>query len=269
MGIGASVGKGGVNDVADVIVVQHLLHAWLTAKAEGQLAASGTCDAKTIAAITQFQTKAMGSTKPDGRIDPAGNTWKALSAAAPPPPPPLSGAAWWHANQAKYPNSAALADLAPPFRDRASAFVQALRDAGASVSISATLRNRTRAQLMHYCWRVAAGSIAPGDVPPIPGCAIKWDHGDLAKSRKGAQEMVNLFAIAFQPSLTSRHIEGRAIDMTIGWTGTILVRDKGGTPRPLEAPRSGESNRDLHRIGASYGVIKLLSDPPHWSDDGR
>jgi hypothetical protein len=81
--------------------------------------------------------------------------------------------------------------------------------------------------------------------------------------------MVDLFGIAFQPSLTSRHIEGRAIDMTIGWAGTIQLRDKTGKLRALGAPRSGDANKDLHAIGATWGVRKLVSDPPHWSDDGR
>ncbi|WP_052507703.1 peptidoglycan-binding domain-containing protein [Sphingomonas hengshuiensis] len=268
MAIAASVGTGGANDLADVIVVQHLLNAWLTATGQEALPTAGTCGPRTIAAIKGFQSRVMGRTAPDGRIDPGGQTWAALTAAAN-PPAPLSGAAWWHANQARFPNSAALADLAPPFRDKAKAFVQAMRDAGASVTLSATLRNRTRAHLMHYCWRIAKGDVAPGAVPALPGCAIRWDHGDTARSKRGAQEMVDLFAIAYQPSLTSRHIEGRAVDMTIGWTGTITVRDATGAPRPLAAPRSGESNADLHRIGKSYGVFKLLSDPPHWSDDGH
>jgi hypothetical protein len=81
--------------------------------------------------------------------------------------------------------------------------------------------------------------------------------------------MCDLFQIAFEPSLTSRHIEGRAIDMTIGWNGTIKVKDRQGKAREVGAPRSGDTNPDLHRIGAGYGVIKLVSDPPHWSDDGR
>jgi len=33
-------------------------------------------------------------------------------------------------------------------------------------------------------------------------------------------------------------------------------------------PRNG-SNPELIAIGRGYGVIKLPSDPPHWSDDGR
>lgn len=262
MAIGASVGKGGTNDLADVLVVQHLLNAWLAATGQKQLATSGDCDKATIAAIIGYQGKALAMPAPDGLISPGGRTWIALTA------PILSGADWWNANQAKYPNSATVADLIQPFRDNAAAFVKALKDAGASVTVSATRRNATRAHLMHYSWCVANGSVAPNKVPALPGLAIQWDHGDLARSKGGAKAMSDLFQIAFEPSLTSRHIEGRAIDMTIGWNGTIKVKDKTGTPRDLSTPRSGD-NPDLQKIGASYGVIKLLSDPPHWSDDGR
>ncbi|MDV3455435.1 hypothetical protein RZN05_00450 [Sphingomonas sp. HF-S4] len=272
MAIGASVGKGGKNELADVLVVQHLLNGWLADTNQTVLPTTGNCGPLTIAAIEAFQTRVLGASKPDARIDPGGRTWNALSSrAAPAPTPPanLSGAAWWHANQARFPNSSAIDDLIEPFRANVAAFVDVLKDAGATVKVSATLRNPTRAKLMHYSWRVANGSVAPGDVPAFPGCAITWDHGDLARSRKGAQEMVDLFGIAFQPSLTSRHIEGRAIDMTIGWAGTIQVKDKAGRPRAVGAPRSGDTNTDLHAIGATYGVRKLASDPPHWSDDGR
>ncbi len=57
--------------------------------------------------------------------------------------------------------------------------------------------------------------------------------------------------------------------MTIGWNGTIKVKDRQGKAREVGAPRSGDTNPDLLGIGAGYGVIKLVSDPPHWSDDGR
>jgi hypothetical protein len=273
MAIGASVGKGAINALADVIVVQHLLNDWLGDTGQTLLPTTGNCGPLTLAAIEAFQTRVLGATKPDARIDPGGRTWNALSARATPtptaPPAPLSGATWWHANQAGFPNSAAIADLIQPFRGNVTAFVAALKQAGADVKVSATLRNRTRAQLMHYSWRIAHDTIAPKDVPPLPGCAIKWDHGDLAKSKAAAQEMVDLFGIAFQPSLTSRHIEGRAIDMTIGWADTIQVKDRTGRPRPVSTPRSGDTNKDLHAIGATYGVLKLASDPPHWSDDGH
>ncbi len=289
MAIGASVGKDGVNELADVLVVQHLLNGWLAATGQELIPTTGVCGPLTIDAIKAFQSRVLGAASPDGRIDPGGRTWQKLAAGTPTPSPApapapapaptpaprpsaptsLSGAAWWHANQALFPNSAAIGDLVPPFRDNVTAFVKALRDAGADVRISATRRNRSRAQLMHFCFRVANGSVAPRDVPAIAGCTIQWDHGDLARSKKGAQEMVDLFGIAFQPSLTSLHIEGRAIDMTIGWTGTVKVRDKSGSPRTVSTPRSGNTNKDLHAIGKTYGVIKLVSDPPHWSDNGH
>lgn len=268
MGLGASVGKSAANEEADVIVVQHLLNAWLSATDQTTLPVDGNCGPRTIAAIQAYQSRVLGATSPDGRIDPGGRIWNALSTGTG-IPVLLSGAKWWHANQAKYPNSAAVGDLASPFRDAAAAFVKALKDTGASVTVSSTRRNRTRAYLMHYCWRVANGSIAPSAVPTVPGCRIQWDHGDLAKSRRAAKKMVDLFAIAYQPSLTSNHIEGRAIDMTIRWNGTISIRDKTGKQHKLAAPRTGEDNAQLHAIGATYGVKKLLSDPPHWSDDGR
>ncbi len=268
MAIGASVGKGGVNDLADVIVVQHLLNDWLGGTGQPLVATDGGCGAKTIAAIQAYQSRVLGARTPDGLIGPGGATWTAL-AAGKGIPPRLSGADWWQANQARYPNSAALADLAAPFRDKVNAFLAALKAAGASVSIAATRRNAVRAHLMHYSWEVAKGLIAPAKVPALPGLAIQWDHGDLAESRRAAQQMVDLFDIAFEPSLTSRHIEGRAIDMTIGWIGTLEIKDKAGKLHRLGAPRSGDANTELHQVGASYGVIKLLSDPPHWSEDGR
>jgi hypothetical protein len=265
--IGASVGKNGVNDLADVLVVQHLLNDWLGFTGQKRLPTSGECGTLTIAAISNYQAQVLGAGNPDGLISPGGKTWLAL-AAGQGARPPLSGADWWNANQARYPNSAALPDLIQPFQANAAAFLKALKDAGATVAVSATRRNATRAHLMHYSWCVAKGSVAPNKVPALPGLKIQWDHGDLAKSKAGAQAMSDLFQIAFEPSLTSRHIEGRAIDMTIAWPGTITVKDKAGKPHDLAAPRSGD-NPDLQTLGAGYGVIKLLSDPPHWSDDGR
>lgn len=268
MAIGASVGKGGANEPANVIVVQHLLNDWLRATGQPPVATDGDCGARTIAAIQSYQSKILGIARPDGLIAPGGRTWNAL-AGGQGVPVLLSGAKWWRAHQARYANSDRLADLAAPFRQKATGFVQALRSAGANVAISSTRRNRTRAHLMHYSWRVARGEIAPRSVPALSGLSIQWDHGDLARSKSGAQEMVDLFDIAFRPSLTSLHIDGRAIDMTIDWTGTLQIRDAKGKLWKLGAPRSGDTNLDLHAIGASYGVNKLLSDPPHWSDNGH
>src|SRR4051812_23535914 len=202
--IGASVGKGGINTKADVTAVQKLLNAHVGALGLPALDEDGRIGDNTNEAIARYQKMVLGIANPDGRIDVGGGTWKALATGtgvAPPPAPPaassqLSGAAWWHANQAKFPNSAKLADLNPPFRDRATKFVDALAAAGARVSVTSTLRHPVRAYLMHYCWTVANGIDAAASVPPKPGCAIGWDHGNVALSRAAAREMVDLFGMA-------------------------------------------------------------------------
>ncbi len=116
---------------------------------------------------------------------------------------------------------------------------------------------------MHHSWRVARGQLAPADVPAIAGCDILWDHGDLATSRAAAREMVRLFHIVFKPSLTSNHIEGTAIDMTITRPRSMTMTDGAGKTVVVA------SDAALHTVGASYGVRKLASDPPHWSANGR
>ncbi len=182
----------------------------------------------------------------------------------------LSGTAWWRANQARYPNSREVDDLEPGFRSRVEDFIACLRQAGATVTVNSTLRHATRAHLMHYSWKVAYGELDPADVPRRSGVDIEWDHGDLETSRTAAEEMVNLFGMAHIAALTSNHIKGKAIDMNITWKDVLVLT----RPAPLLAkiesrPRTGQ-NRELHEIGATvFGVRKLVSDPPHWSDNGK
>lgn len=182
----------------------------------------------------------------------------------------LSGKDWWRANQARYPNSREVDDLEPGFRSRVEAFLGSLRYAGASVVVNATRRNPIRAHLMHYSWRVAYGEVDPKDVPKLTGLDIEWDHGAIDGSRQAAKEMVNLFGMAHIASLTSNHIRGKAIDMNISWKGILVL----SRPVPLltkieNLPRTGQ-NRELHETGSTvFGVRKLVSDPPHWSHNGR
>ncbi len=296
-----SVGESGINNRQDVLAVQQRLRS----HGAPSLKVDGIAGPRTVAAIRAFQQAHLRAQRPDGRVDLGGPTWRTLSgggaagadAAAPTrraapvsgrqPPVAraarpergaasggasaqrgaasdrLSGSTWWHANQVRYPNSQSVDDLVPPFRENAQRFIAALRAGGASVRVSATRRNRIRAHLMHYSWKVAKGQIAAADVPAIDGCDIVWDHGDDAASRAAAAQMVRLFHIVFKPSLTSNHIAGTAIDMTITYSGAINVTDGAG-----KVVRVG-SAAALHQLGASYGVRKLASDPPHWSANGR
>lgn len=274
--LGGSVGKGGANKVADVLIVQQLLNKHVAALGLPALDEDGRIGTNTIDAIRAYQKLVLGQAKPDGRIDVGGDTWKALDAgsgvrtpAAPAGADRLSGAAWWHANQSKFPNSNKLADLNPPFREGATAFIDALKAAGAQVSVTSTLRHPIRAYLMHFSWKVAKGQIAPSAVPAKPGCDIIWDHGNLARSKAAAREMMNLFGMAHIAALKGLHIDGHAIDMNVGWSGTLSVKDAAGATKAIGAPRNGKDNKALHAVGASYKVHKLGTDPPHWSINGH
>jgi hypothetical protein len=171
-----------------------------------------------------------------------------------------SGAQWC----ARYPTSTSLVDLAEPFRTSVSNFISALRTANGSVQVNATYRPQERAYLMHWCCMIADSGQDPAAVPPLAGVAIDWTHGgDHAGAKAGAAAMKQGYNIAFPAALVSRHTQRRAIDMTIRFAGAIQVKNKSGLVCMVAA------QADLNPIGATYGVHKLLTDPPHWSDDGH
>jgi hypothetical protein len=84
--LNGSVGVGGKNDPGDVMIVQRMLSA------------AGIAEAELGAAIARFQSEVLGWSQPDGRVDPGGKTFRALSAghggggATPGAQPPAPGA---------------------------------------------------------------------------------------------------------------------------------------------------------------------------------
>jgi len=165
--------------------------------------------------------------------------------------------------------------LKEPFRTCAKNFLAALKKAGATVSIAATLRPPERAYLMHYAFQIGKNGIDPSTVPPMDGVDIDWTHRDasgnavIADAKKAAQQMITAYEIVFSPALTSRHTQGLAIDMDISWNGNLTVNQPNGSPITITtAPRTG-ANSSLQSVGAAYGVHKLATDPPHWSSDGH
>jgi hypothetical protein len=187
----------------------------------------------------------------------------------------LSGKYWvtWANTNAK--NSNKLDDLEPDFRKKADAFIQALKDAGATVKINATRRSAKRAYLFHWCWKIGLKKAKPSEATAMAGVLIQWDHGNLEKSIAGAKEMISGFGLAVPPkstvapSLRSSHIAGKAIDMDIQWTGTLKAKKKDGTVVDVPYLSNPNANVKLHHVGESYGVKKLTSDKPHWSYNGR
>ena len=194
-----------------------------------------------------------------------------------------SGKAWVR----KFPTSKRVDDLEPIFRSSVKRFLGALADADVAITISATRRPRQRAYLMHYAWCIVQGKVTPGNVPAFVARTgeepvnIRWLHLDAAQkpaasaSLAAAREMVSGYQIGtlrVAPSLTSLHMEGQAIDMTLRWDGEINIEDAAGKTVTIRSlPRSG-INPDLIKVGATYGVRHLIAvnkDPPHWSVNGH
>ena len=170
----------------------------------------------------------------------------------------------------RFPTSTSLDDLLPDFGDACRAFISAMKRGGAMVSVAATYRPPERAYLMHWCCMIGGSGQDPASVPPMAGVNIDWTCGhNLGQAKSAAQAMMTGYDIQFPAALVSRHTQRRAVDMTISWNGTLAITDFDGNAHSIASgPRDG-SNSELIAVGKSFGVIKLVSDPPHWSDDGH
>lgn len=181
-----------------------------------------------------------------------------------------SGSQWC----ARFPTSVSVDELITPFRTNVGRFIAALKAANINVSIAATYRPEERAYLMHWAWRIGRELVDPRLAGTHPNVPIDWVHRtaqgtpDLVASKRAAQDMVSTYGMVQIAALHSRHTQRLAIDMTLSWAGTVTIQDGAGTAHSLATPRDG-SNTTLHKVGASYDVIKLVSDPPHWSSDGH
>lgn len=188
-----------------------------------------------------------------------------------------------------YPLVRGVDKLEESFRSSWKAFQAALEAAGADVGVTSTLRSLGRAYMMHYCGLVANDKIKPWEVPDDvvsqrerTNPEVEWSHlgpdgrVDENKSRRAAREMMGVFEIAYPAALYSNHTRGLAIDATIRWSGTLKIKDKTGkvheiTTTPRHGGLRGEpaGNEKLRTVAETYGVFKLLNDPPHWSTDGK
>lgn len=175
----------------------------------------------------------------------------------------------------QFPTSSSVDDLKEPFRNNVRNFLAALAKAGARVVVTDTFRPPQRVYLMHWAFAIANGTANPAKVPPLDGVDIQWVHTDAAGNPDGAATkaaaaaMVKAYGIVFAPALGSRHTDGLAVDMTISWSGNLTIKNASGSPLSIAHPPANGMNPGLHAVGATYGVIKLVSDPPHWSSDGH
>jgi len=199
-------------------------------------------------------------------------------------PQQLSGSHWVK----EFPDSANISNLQSPFRENVQDFINALEEAGAIVTPTSTLRPKNRALLMYYCWKIVNSGLDPRKVPNIPDVNIIWAHTDIngnylkEKSEQAAKDMVSAYGIVREPSLTSRHFSGYAIDMNIKWENLtdekiIYIKNKNGQLVKLDRTNNNKTyNADLNpiiiEVGRTYGVLKFHipeKDRVHWSDNGR
>ena len=176
--------------------------------------------------------------------------------------PENSGPQWVN----RFPNDNNLTALIEPFRDKATRFVNAMKAAGMEVSVTAVFRPAERAYLMHWAWMIAREGHATSGIPAMAGVDIDWNWSG---GHNAAEQMVEAFGIVFEPVLQSRHTQRRAVDMDISWNGhPTIVKADGSRDNIQTGPTNGQ-NAELQSVGRGYGVIKLTTDPPHWSDDGH
>jgi len=198
----------------------------------------------------------------------------------------LSGKQWTN----KFPSINTLSELAEPFKNSVTKFFAAMQDAGISVDMNrlAIYRPPQRSYLMHYAKRITTSwpgyeQLKPEDVPAFQSqggdmpVSIDWVHkgadgkSDLAASKKAAAQMVEGYGIGknpVAPPYSSRHNNRPSNAIDIPPNAVTIPSDC----KVKEASGKGVAVKkyaDLYPIGETYGVYKLLSDPPHWSNDGH
>jgi hypothetical protein len=120
---------------------------------------------------------------------------------------------------------------------------------------------------MHWCFCIAREAADPAAIAAMDGVDIQWAHPN---AKAAAEAMVRAYGVVVRPVLTTRHTQGLAVDMNITWPGNLTIARADGQMVTISSePRAGAGNTDLHQVGATYGVIKLLTDAPHWSVDGH
>jgi hypothetical protein len=199
----------------------------------------------------------------------------------------LSGAQW----VSRYQDPRSLDALNDDFREDATAFVQALRDAGATVTINSTVRPPQRSYLMYWCTRIASAAnpeavAAQAQADTGPGSVadeIRWSHGNAARTKAAAQAMKNGYGIGSVVARRSNHNGGGAMDISISWSQRLTIRGKNGEEIRSTAASgvirkaTTSPDRGILAAGRSYGLMNYHDpsrgavrgqDGVHWSRTG-
>jgi hypothetical protein len=142
-----SVGRGGVNRMDDVKMVQTLINDNLPIPLR-PLVVNGKADGDTIFAIEEFQRRKFGLDRPDGRVDPNGRTLKALLGELVAAVAPATSAG-------------ATTAAVQPFMDRVKAFqAHVKKEFNIEVGINSNTRDPVWQQRMHVAHMIKYNSFA-------------------------------------------------------------------------------------------------------------
>jgi hypothetical protein len=294
-----TVGALGANNPDDVLLVQKMLN--VTGVLKKPLKEDKHYGKGTLQAIRFFQSFLMPD--PTGFIKPGDETDQALHRAAFIEPfvgrVLYSGESWYEANEADYPYGRSIDHqyVDSHFKSCLIAFRDAMTNAGidiSHISVVQTWRPFKRCYLMWMSGLIGSRKVKPGDAKPYwlvmqylihtkrvdaalldkrpcdkGDVPIVWDHGDDSHSRAAAKALAAKFGVVYSAAFPSPHCYGQAIDWYIKWSGNPAVHKKNGDPVQLcppgtSAPTNGVSNAHLHAVGATYDVVKLVGDAPHW-----
>jgi hypothetical protein len=129
---------------------------------------------------------------------------------------------------------------------------------------------------MHYCCWVAGFQqgglfhrLEPNQVPAFKGIDIDWTHGGNSQAaRSAAQAMKSAYGIVYPAALSSRHIDGLAIDWRVHIPAGSSIIDSRGMSY-LFPKQTDQTDPRFWAVARSYGVIALPQDPVHFSIDGH
>lgn len=201
----------------------------------------------------------------------------------------LSGAHWKQIADDRWGGATPdIAELESGFGGDLQKFIDMLKANNITPSLESAYRPPQRSYLFHYCVKVWKGKIAPNKVPAMDGVDINWDHGNLAASRKGAEELAHAFELVGVAAHPSNHNSGQAVDMKMDFTGnptnklTYSVGSKSltRTIKTSDEAKAGEKaagksiagigSRELSKAGADFGVKRAIdNDIVHWSRHGN
>lgn len=166
-------------------------------------------------------------------------------------------------------NSSSLDDLKGDFKEKAKTVINAVRSAGATVSVSSTLRHPGRAAMMAYARHFSDNQ---GKVTTAKSM-LKGLGVEVSGNKAGASAANASFGVGTNPvGLTSNHISGQAVDISISGLNSQASLSLGNEKLSVEKG-SGSADRLNKTLRKSrtfdnfrwYGT----GDPPHWSINGR